>query len=123
MFLQEVSFPGISIGVAEQPARTLPFMHPGERIVYEPLVCSFLVDKNLKNYKEVINWMKRITTTAGSSQDDEYENPVLSMGINSVRFYNAFPIAITGLQFKANEEGMTYLTSSVTFKYDFYEFV
>lgn len=124
MFLQEFSLPGISIGVVEQSSTYVAFGHPGEKITYDPLVCMFLVDKNLKNYKEVVSWMKRITTMSGSSQADEYENPVLSIGgSTSVRFYNTFPTSISGLQLRANEQEMIYLTSTVTFKYDYYEFL
>jgi hypothetical protein len=124
MFIQEFTFPGISLSVVEQPSTYVAFGHPGEKIAYEPLVCTFLVDKNLKNYKEITEWMKRITTMSGREQEDEYENPVLSMGSStSARFYNAFPTSISGLQFRSNEQDMIYLTSNITFKYDYYEFI
>lgn len=124
MFIQECNIPGISLSPVNQQSPLMQFSHPGEKLNYEDFQCTFLVDKNFKNYKEVIDWMTRISTKAGRSQEDEYENPVLSIGpTKSIRFYNAFPISISGLSLKSNETNVVYLTSTATFRYDYFEFL
>ena len=56
-FCQTASVPGITLGTAnmETPLNEIPI--PGDKISWQDLNVSFLVDENLNNYKELHDWM------------------------------------------------------------------
>ena len=56
-FCQTANIPGIGLGVADvdTPLKSIPF--PGDKVTYQDLAISFLVDENLENYKEIHDWI------------------------------------------------------------------
>ena len=56
-FIQTVNLPGISLGSATIPTPLYDYPVPGDKITYQSLDISFLVDENLNNYKELHDWM------------------------------------------------------------------
>ena len=56
-FCQTANIPGISIGTASMPTGLKDIPIPGEKVSYQDLSISFLVDENLNNYKEIHDWI------------------------------------------------------------------
>ena len=56
-FVQTANIPGISLGSATQPTPLVDVPIPGDKISYQSLDISFLVDENLNNYKEIHDWL------------------------------------------------------------------
>ena len=56
-FIQTVNLPGINLGSATVPTPLYDYPVPGDKITYQSLDISFLVDENLNNYKELHDWM------------------------------------------------------------------
>ena len=56
-FCQSANIPGISIGTASMPTGLKDIPIPGEKVSYQDLSISFLVDENLNNYKEIHDWI------------------------------------------------------------------
>ena len=56
-FCQTANIPGISLGTADfhTPLKDIPM--PGDKVTYQDLAISFLVDENLNNYKEIHDWI------------------------------------------------------------------
>ena len=56
-FCQSANIPGIGLGeaVIDTPLKSIPF--PGDKVTYQDLAISFLVDENLNNYKEIHDWI------------------------------------------------------------------
>jgi hypothetical protein len=54
---QTANIPGISLGSGVQPTPLVDIPIPGEKISYQSLDISFLVDENLNNYKEIHDWL------------------------------------------------------------------
>jgi len=54
---QTANIPGISLGSATQPTPLVDVPLPGDKINYQSLDISFLVDENLNNYKEIHDWL------------------------------------------------------------------
>ena len=56
-FCQTANIPGIGLGQAdvETSLKSIPF--PGDKVTYQDLAISFLVDENLENYKEIHDWI------------------------------------------------------------------
>ena len=56
-FIQSVNLPGITLGSATVVNPLYDYPVPGDKITYQSLDISFLVDENLNNYKELHDWM------------------------------------------------------------------
>ncbi|MEL0243374.1 MAG: hypothetical protein VW955_02905 [Gammaproteobacteria bacterium] len=56
-FCTAANLPSLTLGTAEQitPLKDIPL--PGDRLVYDSLNISFLVDENLENYREIHGWL------------------------------------------------------------------
>ena len=54
---QSANIPGISLGSASQPTPLVDVPIPGDKINYQSLDITFLVDENLNNYKEIHDWL------------------------------------------------------------------
>ena len=71
-FCTQVNLPGISISdnySQPTPFRDIPL--PGEKLSYEPLTMTFLVDENLENYQEIHGWLRGIGFPGGH---EEFKN-------------------------------------------------
>lgn len=64
--------PAVSIGTVEQPVGRFGgnVKMPGGSVTYNPLSLSFIVDENLKNYREIRDWMEK---TVSFSSYENYE--------------------------------------------------
>jgi hypothetical protein len=67
-FCQSASVPSISMGSANQGTRYNKIPHPGDELLYEDLTVKFLVDENMKNWYQVHDWMREITTPYSSKE-------------------------------------------------------
>ena len=56
-FVQTANIPGINLGTATVPSPLYDYPVPGDKINYQSLDISFLVDENLNNYKELHDWI------------------------------------------------------------------
>ena len=66
-FCTAVNLPGITLGSDRQvgPLKDIPV--PGDKLTYNDLTMSFLVDENLENYREIHGWL----TGLGFPKDNE----------------------------------------------------
>ena len=84
-FCQSAAIPQVSMGIAKQTTRFNVVNQPGDEMYYEPLYVKFLVDENMKNYYQVHDWIRKITTPYSSKEftfwtgddgvDDRRPNP------------------------------------------------
>ena len=56
-FCTSVNVPGISLGDATQATSLKNIPLPGDKLTYEPLQMTFLVDENLENFQEIHCWL------------------------------------------------------------------
>ena len=56
-FCQTANIPGIGLGEASMATPLKDISIPGEKVTYQDLAISFLVDENLNNYKEIHDWI------------------------------------------------------------------
>lgn len=57
-FCTQVNLPGISLGGAvTQPTPFKDIPIPGDKLTYDPLSMTFLVDENLENFQEIHGWL------------------------------------------------------------------
>ena len=79
-FVQTANIPGIGLGTTEMATPLKDISMPGDKVNYQSLDISFLVDEKLNNYKELHDWI----TGLGFPQD--YTQFKTLQGTGSDRF-------------------------------------
>ena len=149
-FCTQVNLPGISISdnyTQPTPFRDIPL--PGEKLRYEPLSVTFLVDENLENYKELHDWIIGLGAPQKHSQFSDfralstdrfsgskplpeggmYADATLTVlnskniAVTEIRFQNIFPTSLGSLSYDVQASDVDYLSTSVDFSYMYYEIV
>ena len=161
-FCTSVNIPGVNLGGNLSQATSLKDIPiPGDKLTYEPLQMTFLVDENLENFQEIHGWLvglgfprdhaefrnllssgndrfptknSSISTEPGKQKYGAANTgasfsdatlTVLTSKNNAqleVRFRNLFPTSLTGLDYNQQSTDVNYLTATVNFSYDIYDF-
>ena len=142
---QSANIPQISIGTAVQPSYLKDIAVPGDKVLYDDLTVSFLVDEKMENYLSIYKWMTGlgypenvgqfrqlkkddIRTNASASDDGdpryfEFSDATLQILSSNYRpsvlinFKDAFPVSLSTLEFDVSQRDYNFFTASVTFKY------
>lgn len=148
-FLQSFALPGLTFeGDMNMPTPFVKIPLPGDHLNYSPLTVSFMVDEDLNNYFEILNWIIDISGPRETMTPPELNMPfgmnnsialdplatvrsdikiiVLSSSKNpniEITFFDAFPIALGELSFNTTSTSVNYLETSVTFEYIKYKIV
>ena len=146
---QSANIPQISMGTAVQPSYLKDIAVPGDKVLYDDLTVSFLVDEKMENYLSIYKWMTGlgypenvgqfrqlrkddIRTNASASDDGdpryfEFSDATLQI-LNSnyrpsvlVNFKDAFPVSLSTLEFDVSQRDYNFFTASVTFKYTIFD--
>ena len=147
-FVKSVNIPGLQFTETVAAAGLgLDAFFPGDKISFEALSVSFLVDEDLQNFKEIFDWMDSIvpvsdpsdfkhyvsaksTTTGESSAIDndlnQYSDITLVTNTNKnipnkyFRFHDAFPISLSGIELESGADGETVI-ATVEFRFTYYD--
>ena len=123
-----VNLPNFSIGSANIAMATRVSPQHADKVTYENLSLTFIVDENMVNYLELHDWM-----LAQVIQNDNYPEDskrrdckliVNSSNNNAVRritFVDAFPIDLSPLEFTSTIGSVDYLTCTSTFAYSYFK--
>lgn len=129
--------------ILPNPANSARIMIPGNSMDYSVLSCDFIVDKEFKAYKSILEWMKYIYTPESGSQVSSLSNSRTSpfsgfqRGMSTIRvigtdsgmnplvewnYKDCFPISLDGPMFDATQPDIEYITSNVTFRFKYFVF-
>ncbi len=133
-FAQSVTHPGVSVTDVDIQfsRRNIPTV--GDKILFDELQVTFLVDEDMKAYEEMFAWLNRLvndeyktaagTILTGLSSEADITVTVLSSHNNAnkqIRYVNAFPVNVSGVEFTAQSGDVTPLTFTAGFRYSYYE--
>lgn len=123
-FIQNVSLPGIDAIGVETPYRGNQGFFQADRIDYDPLNVSFLIDEEFENYLFLFSWMKRYV---------EKESPKMYMRDATlhiltgnktsnliVNYYGMFPQTIGAIDFDSSTTDTSPIMCNATFRYQYY---
>lgn len=138
LFAQEFSIPGIACGRAAVPTSNVDYNVPGEKIEYEDLVITFMVDEYLKNYIEVFNWMVALgfpetseqfkALKEGRTPYTEVSDIIMTVTTNKfnahheVHFVDCFPTDLSPVDFTNVDTTISPIQATVTFDYSYFFF-
>lgn len=131
-FCQRVNIPSLGFGTSIQSNPTaIEIKRPGTRLVYEDLQVGFIVDEEMKNWLEIHNWLKNISTydTVHDYLKEEQKTSsallyVMSAAYKpllSIYFHDIYPTFLTSIDFDSTSPDSEIIISTVTFSYTYYE--
>lgn len=132
-FTQQIAIPDISSQAAEVVSPLKRLYNIPDTLVYSPLQFQFIVDENMKNYTEVLNWLEGMG--APEIRGDQYqrfirENDSFLSDITviirnshknpNVRFLfkDCFPTSIGTIDLNIATEDIQYVTCTAGFAYN-----
>jgi len=123
-FCTAANVPSINQNSVLQPFRNDNAYFPGDKIEYSTFDVTFIVDEELKNYEEILDWL---LTNRG--EKPKFKDITLSILTNKnttnrqVRFLDCFPINLGVLPFTTQDTALEYITCDVSFQYNKFEFI
>lgn len=132
-FCQSITFPGVS--TSEVPVETpfsVTFRH-GDKLIYDPLTITFLVDEDMRNWEETYNWMKGLTFPNNGREYTQqkkkglYSDGILTVNKNSqttnirFKFKNCHPTSMGPITFATTDDAGMIPVADLTIRYDTFE--
>jgi len=144
-FCQTVNLPGVSL--TEVPRNT-PFIDlyvPGEKLIYDSLNVSFLVNEDLTDWLQLHDWIRAMTfphdfseyanlgklaassqLRVGSKLQPQYSDGSVTIYTNKnnpqirVNFKDLFPTTLSGVQFSSLDSAENIITADASFRFTYY---
>lgn len=131
--MRDFDLPGIDLPPVLTPSPFYDKKLYGDKVEFEPLVCTFLVDEEISNWLEIFNWMIGLGAPEDKVQYRErtlteldayitiyssHNNP-----IHRIRFLECTPVALSGVTFEEGISETTTIEATLTMEYLRYEFV
>ena len=143
-FSQNVTLPGISLPSVPVENPFTPVQYPGTKIAFDPVNVNFRVDEDMRNWEELVGWMKGlgfpenfdqysslIRNPRGIVRDvdsDVFSDATLLILTNKhganreLRLHDAIPTNLTPLQFTTQDVDVTYIECGLTLAYTYFTF-
>ena len=117
-FITGITIPNVSLGESAQGFRGHTSFMSGDTISYDTLSLRFAIDEDLKNYREIFDWM-----ISNRENGLDFSDMILSVltnhnnGNREFQFRDAFPISLSGVEFTTQATDVEYLQADVSFRY------
>jgi hypothetical protein len=117
-FITGITIPNVSLGESSQGFRGHTSFMSGDTISYDTLSLRFAIDEDLKNYREIFDWM-----ISNRENGLDFSDMILSVltnhnnGNREFQFRDAFPISLSGVEFTTQATDVEYLQADVSFRY------
>lgn len=125
--IQTVELPGLTMAGVETPWRNHQASAPSNRIDYDLLNFTFIVDEDFANFNGLRLWMHRITKTndimVKELQDctlhvlDSNKNPKFK-----VVFFGSYPSMLTAIPLESSTTDAMPVICTATLRYQYYDF-
>ena len=131
-FTQRVNLPQLSMASPQQASPIHNLYQTPDRIEYSDLDLSFIVDENMANYNEILQWMEGMGTPQSTNQRADLDasrhgarSDISIIIENSARnsnikftFTECFPTALSGIALDITSSDVNYPECNVTFRYN-----
>ena len=148
-FCQAANIPEMNLPPALQSTPLTDVPHPGDKIEYGTLMIRFLIQEDMKNYKELHDWITGLGfpkdhkqyAAYGKSQEQRFPdiNPDRQRALGQfsdatltlldsnnnpkihIKFADAFPVSLQGMDFEISTGQTDYMIGVAMFAYTFYD--
>jgi len=123
--VQTMVLPDVVVNPAQLSTRSRNIAIAADKIEYGAFECSFLVDENLINYKEIYDWLyNQVDDNQSPSNVRDITLSIMSSANNvtkQIRFIDSYPTVLSALPFDITTTDVEYLTAVVSFNYSYFE--
>lgn len=129
-FTQKLTIPDIT-ATAQTISNPLANIYEyGDRLDYGELQTTMIVDEDMNNYKEILDWIQGYSAPETTTQNKlrekiGFESDLICTITNSHKnphvrftFKNCFPIGLGGVSLDVNNTDVAYATTNVSWRYD-----
>ena len=131
-FCQTVLFPGVSTTEALTPTPFSDIYRHGDKLTFDPLTITALVDEDLRVFEETYQWLTSLTNPIKFGQyakkfPEKYYDGIITVNTNSnlpnirIKFRNCHPVSLGSIQFATTDTADITPVFDITFRYDIYE--
>jgi hypothetical protein len=123
-FALSASFPAVSLPEITTAYRNSTGFVAGDKLAYDALTVRVAIDENLESYNEIYDWLRYNVENAKLKTHDItlcFLTNHNNVG-RKVRFTNAFPTNLGGIEFSVQQTDVEYAAIDITFRYDWFEF-
>lgn len=125
-FITNTALPSLTMNGVETAFQNNQIQLPSDRVDYDPLNVTFLVDEDLANYISLNRWMYNFKTTERPIDHmKDIKLHLLTNNLNpllTVTYYGAFPVMLGEIPLETGVADATPIILSATFKYQYFEF-
>lgn len=126
---QSANIPGISMGTPQIPTnKWLDYYVIGDKLIYNDLNIGFMLDENLKSFRELRDWLYAVMSTKEVISIPRADIDILLLTNNSnqnliLRISGAFPYMMSDVNMSYQMDENFPVTVDVTFKFVEYEII
>lgn len=134
-FVQKAVIPGVSGNPAIMPTPFNKLNITPDKLQYNPLELTFIIDEAMSNYMEVMKWLKANTFPERYKQykdqadaGDKTESDITIIALNShknpiikVTFINCAPVSLSDVILDTTRSDLDYPEATVVFSYDYFD--
>jgi len=129
-FTQKISIPDLTVTPQTSSTPLASIYEYGDKIEYGELSTTMIIDENMNNYKEILDWIQGYSAPENSNQNKlrekiGFESDLICTITNSHKnphvrftFKNCFPTALGGVSLDVNITDISYATTTVQWRYD-----
>lgn len=135
-FCQSVSHPGATLSPLELPTRRITSVPlAGDKMTFSEVTFQIILDENMTSYREMYDWMVRITNEGQVSGSEvmtkvpTYADITLSVlsshnnTIQKIKYKDCVPTSLGTIEFQSNAGTTTYVTFDASFRFSQFEIV
>jgi hypothetical protein len=144
-YCQSVNLPGVSLSEVPRATPFIDLYVPGEKLVYDVLSISFLVDEDLVSWLRIHDWIRAMTfpvefqeyanlkrmnsyaaNKAANGGGPQYSDAIVTVYTNKnnpnirIKFKDLFPTSLDSVQFNATDSAENIITATATFRFSYY---
>ncbi len=146
-FCNAANIPEMNLPPAIQATPFVDVGNPGDKLEFGTLMIRFLIQEDMKNYKELYDWLVGLGFPQNRKQSKEWSDKqnyrfpdqdgnqaakqksdatliLLDSNNNpkiNITFVDSFPISLQGLDFEISTGSTEYMQGVAMFKYSYYE--
>ena len=135
-FAQAVNHPSVSVAAAELQYKRVNLHMAGDKLTFNELTATIILDENLSAYSEMYDWMKRLVESPNQTrtfgEDGDYSTAVditLSVlssknnAVKQIRYIDCVPTELGDISFEATTQDVQMLTFPISFRFSYFELV
>ena len=135
-FAQTVTHPNVTLTAADLPFKRVNLHMAGDKLTFNELTATIILDENLSAYSEMYDWMKRLVESPNQTRifglEDDYPTAVdITLSVLSsknnqlkqIRYIDCIPTDLGDINFEATTQDIPLLTFPVSFRFSYFEIV